>query len=86
MQLCFANDSDEDAKSVEFSFCATEEMITGFSQNVGCRDRERKVCFLCRGSCTLETTIARKGYKIVDYEAAQGRYKLMKQHDIHGSI
>ena len=38
------------------------------------------------GPCTPQTTIAGNGYKIVDDKAAQGRYKLLKKHDIYATL
>ena len=87
VQLCFADDEDEDddVKSVEFSFLRYRgDGYWDFPKKLDVEMVDAKYVFY--GPCTPQTTIAGKGYKIVDDEAAQGRYKLLKQYDIYATL
>ena len=76
VQLCFADDEDDDVRCSFLRYRG--DGYWDFPKKLDVEMVDAKYVFY--GPCAPQTTIAGKGYEIIDDEAAQGRYKLLKQY------
>ena len=85
VQLCFADDADDDVKEAQFSFLRFRgDGLWDFPKKLDIDIVNAKYIFY--GPCSPTATIAGQGYKIAYDAAALNCYKSMKRYDIYANM